>query len=64
MVRPARVPFVRYSSKLVAQDGQSKHNWDVELLPRGGVYVWILADLHTLASYCYSVVSPNKIPPK
>ena len=64
MVRSGRVPCVRYSCKLVAQDGQSRHIWDVELLPRGGAYVWILADLHTLACYCYSVVSPNKIPPK
>ena len=61
MVRPARAPCVRYSCKLVARDGQTKHNWDVELLPRGGAYAWILADLHTLARHCYSVVSPNKI---
>ena len=35
--------------------------WDVELLPCGSAYTWILADLHTLARHCYSAVSPNKI---
>ena len=32
-------------------DGQTERNRDVELLPCGKAYMWILGDLHTLARH-------------